>query len=83
MPRSVQLKPELKKSIKTLLPRNGFPSQQALAEHLGISRDVVSRFLNSKPVDRLNAEEICGAIGCDIREVTYIEETQPKEIKIG
>ncbi|MDJ0730250.1 MAG: helix-turn-helix domain-containing protein [Crocosphaera sp.] len=82
MPRSVQLKPELKKSIKALLPRNGFPSQKALAEHLGLSRDVVSRFLNGKPIDRLNAEEICSALGCDIREVTYIEETQPKETKI-
>ncbi len=82
MPRSVQLKPELKKSIKALLPRNGFPSQQALAEHLGLSRDVVSRFLNAKPVDRLNSEEICSALGCDLREVTYIEETQPKLTKI-
>ncbi|MDJ0845926.1 NB-ARC domain-containing protein [Crocosphaera sp.] len=82
MPRSIQLKPELKKEIKALLPRNGFPSQQALAEHLGLSRDVVSRFLNGKPIDRLNAEEICGVLGCDIREVTYIEETKPKEPKI-
>ena len=82
MPRSLQLKPELKKQIKALLPRNGFSSQQALAEHLGLSRDVVSRFLNSKPVDRLNAEEIGSALGLDIREVTYIEEIQPKETKI-
>jgi WD40 repeat protein/DNA-binding Xre family transcriptional regulator len=82
MPRSVKLKPELKKSIKALLPRNGFASQQSLAEHLGISRDVVSRFLNGKPVERLNAEEICGALGCDIREVTFIEDNQSKETKI-
>ncbi len=89
MPRSLQLKPELKKSIKALLPRNAFASQQALAEHLGLSRDVVSRFLNAKPVDRLNAEEICRALGCDVREVTYIEEaevnteeTQTKQTKI-
>ena len=59
MGRSVQLKSELKKQIKALLPRNNFSSQQALADHLGLSRDVISRFLNGKPVDRLNAEEIC------------------------
>ncbi len=82
MPRSVKLKPELKKSIKALLPRNGFASQQSLAEHLGISRDVVSRFLNGKPVERLNAEEICRVLGCDIREVTFIEDNQSKETKI-
>ncbi|MDJ0601698.1 MAG: hypothetical protein QNJ37_22995 [Crocosphaera sp.] len=82
MSRSIQLKPEFKKSIKALLPRNHFPSQQALTDHLGLSRDVISRFLNGKPVDRLNAEEICQALGFDIREVTYIEETQRKQTKI-
>ena len=78
MPRSLQLKPELKKQIKALLPRNGFSSQQHLANRLGLSRDVISRFLNGKPVDRLNAEEICWALGCDVREVTYVEETEKK-----
>ncbi|MGK7941258.1 MAG: NB-ARC domain-containing protein, partial [Crocosphaera sp.] len=82
MPRSVQLKPELKKEIKALLRRNNFPSQAALAEHLGLSRGTVNYFLNGKPVDRSNAEEICKALGCEIREVTYLEETQTKETKI-
>ncbi|MDJ0508825.1 MAG: hypothetical protein QNJ64_06195 [Crocosphaera sp.] len=89
MSRSIQLKPQLKEDIKALLPRNAFASQQALAEHLGLSRDVISRFLNGKPVDRLNAEEICSALGRDVKEVTYIEEdevnteeTQTKQTKI-
>ncbi len=82
MPRAIQLKPELQDSIKALLPRNDFASQQALANHLGLSRDVINRFLNGKPVDRLNAEEICRVLGCDVREVTYIEQTRIKQTKI-
>ncbi|MGK7886955.1 MAG: NB-ARC domain-containing protein [Crocosphaera sp.] len=82
MGRSVKLKPELKKEIKALLPRNNFSTQEALANHLGLTRSTVNNFLNAKPVDRLNAEEICTALGCDVTEVTYIEDTQPKETKI-
>ncbi|MDJ0579604.1 NB-ARC domain-containing protein [Crocosphaera sp.] len=81
MPRSIQLKTELKKKIKALLPRNNFSSQKALAEHLLLSRDVVSRFLNGKPVDRLNAEEICKALACEVGEVTYVQQSNIQETK--
>ncbi|MGK7957198.1 MAG: NB-ARC domain-containing protein [Crocosphaera sp.] len=80
MPRSLQLKPELEKQIKPSLSRHGFSSQQHLANHLGLSRDVISRFLNGKPVDRNNAEEICFALDYDVREVTYVKATE-NEIK--
>jgi predicted XRE-type DNA-binding protein len=56
MGRSLQVKSELVKQVKASVTRNGYPSQQALASELGLSRDVMSRFLNSKLVEYLNAE---------------------------
>ena len=70
MGRSLQVKSELVKQIKASVARNGYPSQQALASGLGLSRDVVSRFLNGKPIDYLNAEEICRALNLDLGEMT-------------
>ncbi|MEB3190986.1 MAG: helix-turn-helix domain-containing protein, partial [Snowella sp.] len=70
MGRSLQVKPEFIQTIKGAVRRNGYPSQQALASELGLSRDVVSRFLNGKPVDYLNALEICRALNLDLGEMT-------------
>lgn len=70
MGRSLHVKSELVKQVKVSVARNGYPSQQALANGLGLSRDVVSRFLNGKPVDYLNADEICRALNLDLGEMT-------------
>ncbi|MEL4897081.1 WD40 repeat domain-containing protein [Crocosphaera sp. Alani8] len=37
--------------------------------------------MNGKPVDRLNAEEICTALGRNVREVTYVKESKIQETK--
>ncbi|MEB3193475.1 MAG: AAA family ATPase, partial [Snowella sp.] len=84
MGRSLQVKSELVKQIKTAVTRNGYPSQTALASGLGLSRDVVNRFLNGKPVDYLNAEEICRALGLDLGEMTgYGQKIKDKSVLIG
>jgi WD40 repeat protein/transcriptional regulator with XRE-family HTH domain len=70
MGRSLQVKSELVEQVKASVARNGYPSQQALASGLGLSRDVVSRFLNGKPIDYLNAEEICHVLNLDLGEIT-------------
>jgi|LakMenEpi03Aug12_release.lakeMendotaPanAssembly.Ray.scaffolds.fasta_scaffold25588_2 WD40 repeat protein/transcriptional regulator with XRE-family HTH domain len=70
MGRSLQVKSELVKQVKAAVTRNGYPSQQALAGALGLSRDVISRFLNGKPIDYLNAEEICRVLNLDLGEMT-------------
>ena len=70
MGRSLQVKSELVEQVKASVARNGYPSQQALASGLGLSRDVVSRFLNGKPIDYINAEEICRVLNLDLGEMT-------------
>jgi WD40 repeat protein/transcriptional regulator with XRE-family HTH domain len=70
MGRSLQVKSELVEKVKASVARNGYPSQQALASGLGLSRDVVSRFLNGKSIDYLNAEEICRTLNLDLGEMT-------------
>lgn len=84
MGRSLQVKPEFIRKIKEAVRRNGYPSQQALASGLGLSRDVVSRFLNGKPVDYLNAEEICRALNLDLGEITgYGQKINDESVLIG
>jgi tetratricopeptide (TPR) repeat protein len=84
MGRSLQVKPEFIRKIKEAVRRNGYPSQQALASGLGLSRDVVSRFLNGKPIDYLNAEEICRALNLDLGEMTgYGQEINDESVLIG
>ncbi|HAC65970.1 MAG TPA: hypothetical protein DCF68_21170, partial [Cyanothece sp. UBA12306] len=79
--RSLKLKPEYKKQVKASVTRRGFASQTHLATKLGLSRDVISRFLNGKPVDRLNAEEICDKLGWDVQEVTFFQTSINKQPK--
>jgi DNA-binding Xre family transcriptional regulator len=55
--------------VKSALPRNRFGRQQDLAEHLGISRDTLNRFLNGKPVKYLNFLEICEKLGLNLEEI--------------
>ncbi|MEP0857783.1 helix-turn-helix domain-containing protein [Trichocoleus sp. DQ-U1] len=54
---------------KLAYKRSGFPSQQRLAEALGIHRETVSKFLNGKPISYLNFEEICQKLGLDLEEI--------------
>jgi WD40 repeat protein/transcriptional regulator with XRE-family HTH domain len=81
MGRSLQVKSELVKQVKASVARNGYPSQQALASGLGLSRDVVSRFLNGKPIDYLNAEEICRALNLDLGEMTGYGQPMTEQLK--
>ena len=70
MPRSLTVAPQHRELIESALLRNGFARQQDLAEELGISRDTVSRFFNSKPVGYLNFYEICRRLGLTIEYIT-------------
>ncbi len=77
MGRSLRVKSEMIKQVKAAVTRNGFPSQAALASEIGLSRDVMSRFLNGKPVDYLNAEEICRVLGLDLGDTTGYGQLTP------
>ena len=69
MARSQRVASEYINRVKLALKRNGFPSQQALANRLGLSRSTIKHFLNGTPVDRLNFEEICETLGLDWQEI--------------
>ncbi|MGG6269136.1 NB-ARC domain-containing protein [Leptolyngbya sp. AN03gr2] len=59
MPRSLKVRQDCIGLVKLSVRRNGFLSQQALAEDLGLARSTVVNFLTGKPVDRAVFEEIC------------------------
>jgi transcriptional regulator with XRE-family HTH domain len=76
MPRSIRVRPEFISEVKSALPRNGYIRQTDLAEYLQISQSTISSFLNGRPVDYLNFQEICRALGLewqDIANLTTIE----------
>ncbi|NER49416.1 MAG: XRE family transcriptional regulator [Symploca sp. SIO1B1] len=77
MPRSLKIKTECIKRVKSAVQRNSFPSQKALAIELGLARSTVSNFLNGKPVDYLNFVEISDKLGQDWQEIA----AKPEDIE--
>src|SRR4028118_1868068 len=69
MARSLRVAPKYIDKLKLAPVRNGFPTQQQLAENLGISRDTVSRFLTGKYVGILNFQEICRVLALEWEEI--------------
>lgn len=65
MSRSVKVDSDKIRQVKMALKRNGFPSQQVLANDLGIARATVSKFFNGKNVDFSIFDEICKRLGLD------------------
>jgi WD40 repeat protein len=70
MPRSLRVDSQHFEKVRSALIRNEFPSQQALAEDLGLSRDTVRKFFSGKPIDRKNFEEICFRLGLNSKEIS-------------
>ncbi|HBL09837.1 MAG TPA: XRE family transcriptional regulator [Cyanobacteria bacterium UBA11162] len=69
MPRALRIRGEFQKQVKLALTPNGFPSQKALAEEIGIALCTVSNFLNGKPVSLINFQEICFKLGLNWKEI--------------
>lgn len=65
MPRSLKVAPNCIEKVKLAVQQNGFPSQNALATELGISRPTVNNFLNGKPVDFSYFKEISDKLNLD------------------
>ncbi|MEG3908536.1 AAA-like domain-containing protein [Microcoleus sp. w2-18bC1] len=81
MPRSLRVREECIRAVKSCLLRNGFPSQKILAEDLGMAQSTVSHFLNGKPVDYANFIEICRGLGQEWRDIADFEaNSEPKEV---
>lgn len=69
MARSLKVKSEYIPRVKQAIKRNAYPTQQMLAEALGLSRSTVTSFLRGKPVENLNFYEICNTLGLDFKEI--------------
>jgi WD40 repeat protein len=73
MPRSLRVRQDYIGRVKLSVRRNGFPSQQALAEDLGLARSTVVNFLTGKPVDRAVFEELCLRLSLDSQEIAEMD----------
>ncbi|MEI2579155.1 NACHT and WD40 repeat domain-containing protein [Scytonema sp. PRP1] len=69
MPRSLKVRQEYIGKVKLAIRRNGFASQKALAEDVGLALATVSNFLTGKPVDHATFEELCQRLALDWREI--------------
>ena len=77
MARSLRVEVDYIQRVKSALRRNGYPSQQALANEVGVSLSTVKNFLNGKPVDYLNFVEISERLGLDWQEIADKETEAP------
>lgn len=55
--------------VKLAIRRNGFASQKALAEDVGMVLATVSNFLTGEPVDQATFEEPCQKLALDWKKV--------------
>lgn len=69
MSRSLKVKPEYIDIVKKAVKRNGYATQQLLAEDLGMSRATIIEFLNGRSVSVLNFSEICRKLALDVQEI--------------
>lgn len=80
MSRSIKVAPQYIPQVKLALKRNGFPSQQALADEIGLSRTTITSFLNGIGVEYLNFVEICEKLGLNWRNIVCKEDDADVDI---
>ncbi|PSB04664.1 AAA-like domain-containing protein [Merismopedia glauca] len=73
MKRSLKLRSDSLPRVEMSLRVNGFLSQKALAEDVGLALSTVSNFLTGKPVDRLTFVEICHRLDLEWRDLADLE----------
>ncbi len=73
MGRSLRVSPGCIEQVKSAVGRNGFPSQKALAEELGIGLSTVKKFLGGKAVDYSYFLEISERLGYEWRKIVHID----------
>jgi len=59
--------------VKLAVKRNGYPRQKDLADELLLSLSNVGNYLNGRPVDILNFQEISDRLGQDWQEIAMLE----------
>ena len=76
--RSLKVAAQHIQRVKDSFKRSGYPSQQALATELVLSRDTVRKFFNGLPIDRLNFIDLCDKLGLDWQKIA----DKPTEIEV-
>ncbi|OUL28577.1 NB-ARC domain-containing protein [Nostoc sp. 106C] len=79
MPRSLRVRQEFIQKVKLAVKRNGFPSQKALAEDVGLALATVSNFLTGKPVDHATFEELCQKLALSWKEIADLDFDLPSQ----
>jgi WD40 repeat protein/DNA-binding Xre family transcriptional regulator len=79
MSRSLQVRHHALEQVKVALRRQGFGSQKALSQDLGLSLSTVSRFLTGKAVDFDNFIEICDRLDLDWQALNLLQESNSSE----
>src|SRR4028119_1447084 len=79
MSRSLKVRTDCIQQAKLALKRNGFGSQRAFAEELGLALSTLSRFLTGKTVDYVAFVEICGKLAIDWREISDLGDRVPSQ----
>ena len=69
MSRSLKVRQECIEKVKQSVKRNGFLSQRALAEEVGMALATIGSFLRGKPVDRAVFVEVCDRLSLDWQEI--------------
>jgi len=86
MSRSLKVRSDCIKQAQLAVQHNGFRSQRALAEDLGLALSTVSRFLIGKTVDYATFVEICEILGLEWQEIAdlgNVVPSQPVSVKSG
>jgi transcriptional regulator with XRE-family HTH domain len=79
MSRSLKVRSDCINQAKLALQRNGFRSQRAFAEELGLALSTLSRFLTGKTVDYATFVEICEKLGLDWRAIADSGDRVPSQ----
>ena len=79
MPRSIKISKNSIERIKLRLDRQGFPSQRAFADAIGISLSTVNNLLTGKAIDFGYFQEICEYLGIDWQEIVKAQEEDVHE----
>ena len=79
MPRSLKVRQEFVEKVKLAVRRNGFPSQRALAEDVGLALATVSNFLTGKPVDYVTFDELCHKLALSWRDIADLDFELPSQ----
>ncbi len=80
MARSLKVHPQCVEKVKLAVRRNGFRSQRALAEDVGLALATVSNFLTGKPVDFATFEELSQKLSLSWRDIADLDFAVPSQI---